>query len=128
MLFCLILSGKTAPAQELDPPSLLTKDFSRCMQNVDLGAMKNSQWLNCYQLELKRQDLLLNQTYQKLKAKLSAAQQNALIGGQKAWIAYRDGWCKFQSTLDVAPTPEINGLACLVDLTAEQVKKLKDSD
>ena len=124
----LLKAGAKAHAQDLDQPSLLTKDFTQCMKEVDLSAMKNSQWLNCYQLELKRQDAFLNREYQKLKAKLPATQQNALLGGQRAWINYRDAWCTFQGMLDLAPTPQINGVACLVDLTTEQIKKLKQSD
>ena len=128
MLVSLLLAGNMVQAHDFDPPTLLTKDFTLCMKNVDLGAMKNSQWLNCYQLELKRQDMFLNNEYQKLKVKLGPEQQKSLLAGQRAWIAYRDAWCKFQGMLDVAPTPEINGLACLVDLTSEQVKRLRDSE
>jgi uncharacterized protein YecT (DUF1311 family) len=120
----LLLMPVTAKAQERDA---LTKEFTQCMQEVDLSAMKNSQWLSCYQLEYKRQDKFLNLEYQKLKAKLPPAQHNALLAGQKAWLGYRDAWCQFQGGLDVAPTPQINGVACLVDLTAEQVKKLRES-
>ena len=121
------LATKPLLAQTQAQTSPLTPLFGQCMDAVDLGAMKISQWTVCYQAELKRQDQFLNAEYQLLKTRLAPSQHAPLLAGQRAWIAYRDAWCKFQGSLDQAPSPDINALSCLVDLTAEQTKKIKES-
>ena len=50
--------------------------YQKCMDSVDLGAMKNSQWAACAAQELKRQDVTLNAMAQMLrlhKGNVSAA-------------------------------------------------------
>jgi uncharacterized protein YecT (DUF1311 family) len=103
----------------------VTEAFTQCMSAVDLGAFKITQWTACHQAEFKRQDAALNAEYQNLRARLPSAQRAGLQNAQRAWLAYRDAWCQFEGTLDVAPSPDLNGLACRVDATAAQVRKLK---
>lgn len=101
--------------------------FSKCMEAVDFSAMKNSQFEACYRAELKVQDRRLNDEYKKLQSKTKAGSRAILTNGQKSWLSYRDGWCKYIGSVDAAPSPEVNYAACLVELTAEQVKRLQEA-
>ncbi len=60
-----ILLGMGAQAE-----SQPSADFEKCMENVDLSAMKNSQWGVCAAAEVKRQDVILNVEYKKLRIRL----------------------------------------------------------
>ena len=103
-----------------------TAQFSDCMDKVDLGAMKNSQWYACYTQELARQDKVLNAEYRALQGRIPAEAKDPLIKAQRAWIAYREAWCKLEQELPNAPGGEVNYQACLLDQTLLQINKLKD--
>ena len=51
-----------------------TAEYIACMGSVDYGAFKNSQWQECAQAELARQDVVLNTEYKKLRASVLAYQ------------------------------------------------------
>ncbi len=103
-----------------------TPQFTDCMDKVDLGAMKNSQWLACYTQELARQDKVLNTEYRALQGRIPPEAKDPLIKAQRAWIAYREAWCKLEQELPNAPGGEVNYQACLLDQTLLQINKLKD--
>jgi len=114
-----------ATAQTQDP-SGTSKAFQDCMDNVDLGALKNSQWSECYAAELARQDKALNTEYRALQSRIPTEARDLLVRGQRSWIAYRDGWCKLEAEMPHAPGGQVNYLACMVDQTVAQIKRLKD--
>jgi uncharacterized protein YecT (DUF1311 family) len=103
-----------------------TAQFTDCMDKVDLGAMKNSQWYACYTQELARQDKVLNAEYRALQGRIPPEAKDPLIKAQRAWIAYREAWCKLEQELPNAPGGEVNYQACLLDQTLLQINKLKD--
>ena len=107
--------------------SSTSKEMQTCMDNVDLGAMKNSQWAACYGAELKRQDAKLNDAYRLAQRSVPADAKDALLRAQRSWIAFRDTWCGYEAALPFAPGGEVNRLSCLVDLTATHEKKLRGS-
>jgi uncharacterized protein YecT (DUF1311 family) len=109
----------TAPAE--------TTEFRRCMDAVDLSAFKNSQWQGCYEAELKRQDAVLNAAYKTVQAAAAPEARALLVKGQKAWLAYREAWCRFEETTPNAPGGTVNYAACLVELTVAQIRRLKES-
>ena len=101
------------------------------MDAVDLSAFKNNQRLACYEAELKRQDAVLHDTYKKVR---TAADSRALLmlmmmmmTGQKACLAYREGWCQLEESTTNAPGGAVNYVACLMELTIAQIARLKDS-
>jgi len=100
--------------------------FQACMDKVNLGAMKNSQWYACYTQELARQDKVLNTEYRALQGRIPPEAKDPLIKAQRAWIAYREAWCKLEQELPNAPGGEVNYQACLLDQTLLQINKLKD--
>ncbi len=124
MLACVLLSTQlTSPAKaEAETP-----EFRKCMDAVDLSAFKNSQWASCYEAELKRQDRALNGAYQQIQKQAAPELKQALTKGQRAWLAYRDAWCTYEEQTPVAPGGSVNKMACLVDVTIAQIKRLKDS-
>lgn len=105
----------------------LSPQFSKCMEAVNLAAMKNSQFEACYRAELQVQDRRLNDEYKTLESKTKAKPRALLTNAQKSWMAYRDSWCKYVGSIDAAPSPEVNHVACLVELTVDRIKRLKES-
>jgi uncharacterized protein YecT (DUF1311 family) len=124
VLACVLLSAHVATPVRADGE---TPEFRKCMDAVDLGAFKNSQWASCYEAELKRQDRALNAVYQQIQKQASPELKQSLTKGQRAWLAYRDAWCAYEEQTPVAPGGIVNKMACLVDVTIAQIKRLKDS-
>lgn len=102
-----------------------TAQFTKCMNDVDLGAFKNSQWGACYEAELARQNKRLELEYKKLQAGYKKVDKKLLLVAKRSWMAYREEWCRYQEALPIAPTPYVNYRACLVDTTIEQINKIK---
>jgi uncharacterized protein YecT (DUF1311 family) len=126
LLFALLsLLALGAAAQAADKVKE-TPQFQACMDKVDLGAMKNSQWYACYTEELARQDKVLNAEYRDLQGRIPPDAKDALTKGQRAWIAYREAWCKLEQQLPNAPGGEVNYQACMLEQTLTQIGKLKD--
>ena len=105
----------------------LSPEFRKCMDAVDLAAFKNTQWTACYEAELKRQDSQLNAVYQKVQKAATPELKQALLKGQRAWLAYRNTWCSYEELTPVAPGGSVNKTACLVDLTIAQITRLKNN-
>ncbi|MCH2486358.1 MAG: lysozyme inhibitor LprI family protein [Erythrobacter sp.] len=103
-------------------------EFSNCMEAVDLGAFKNSQWLACHESALERFDSKLNRAYSSLQQKLSRDEDlKRLRTAQREWMGFRDSYCVFAGSLELGPTPEINRMACLIEITAEQAQRLEEA-
>ena len=117
---CLGITG----AQAESKPSA---QYQKCMDSVDLGAMKNSQWAACAAQELKRQDATLNAEYNKLRKALTAEQKEALTKAQKSWLKFREDWCRFEEVGPSAPGGEANYNFCVMELTNKQIDKIKES-
>jgi uncharacterized protein YecT (DUF1311 family) len=123
----LVNSGALSPLTSSAKEEADTPNFKKCMSEVDLVAFKNTQWTACYEAEWKRKDKELNSVYQKIKKGASPELKQALVKGQRAWIAYRDAWCSYEFLTPIAPGGYVNQAACLVDLTVAQINRLKDS-
>ena len=122
LAICLVVLFSTAlHADEIKE----TPEFRTCMDSVDLGAFKNTQWEACYAGELVRQDTVLNDTYRRLANSLDADARASLVTGERSWLAYRERWCGFESKTPMAPGGEVNLNACLLELTLKQINKLE---
>lgn len=95
--------------------------FDQCMENVDMAAFKNSQWAACAADEIKRQDVILNSEYKKLKSSLSAEQKDLLTKAQKSWLKFREDWCRFEEVSPSAPGGDANYNLCIMELTNKQI-------
>ena len=122
MLLLLVPGGSQAATARAE-----TTAFRRCMDAVDLSAFKTSQWQGCYEAELKRQDAVLNAAYKTVGAAAAPEARMLLVKGQKAWLTYREAWCRFEETTPNAPGGAVNYAACLVELTVAQIRRLKDN-
>ena len=121
LLVCLaVLFSTTSHAEEIKE----TPQFRTCMDAVDLGAFKNTQWAACYAEELVRQDTALNDTYRRLANSLDADAKASLVTGERSWLAYREHWCRFEAKTNMAPGGEVNRNACLLELTLKQINRL----
>jgi uncharacterized protein YecT (DUF1311 family) len=121
-LACLAVAAPAFAADKVKE----TPQFQTCMDNVDLGAMKNAQWYACYVEELSRQDKVLNTEYRALQGRIPPEAKDLLTKGQRAWIAYRDAWCKLEQELPNAPGGEVNFQSCMLEQTLAQINRLKD--
>jgi len=121
LIVCLVLLHSTAShAEEIRE----TPQFRTCMDAVDLGAFKTTQWAACYAEELVRQDTVLNDTYRRLANSLSADARASLVTGERTWLTYREYWCRFEGKTSMAPGGEVNRNACLLELTLRQINTL----
>jgi len=107
--------------------STLTPQYQKCLDNVDLGAMKNTQWATCTEEEIKRQDVILNAEYRTLMTYLSSGQRRALVTAQRSWLKFREDWCQFEKLGNTAPGGYANYSFCFLDMTVEQIKKIKSN-
>lgn len=122
-VFSSLCLGVTGAQAESKPSA----QYQKCMDSVDLGAMKNSQWAACAAQELKRQDATLNAEYNKLRKALTAEQKEALTKAQKSWLKFREDWCRFEEVGPSAPGGEANYNFCVMELTNKQIDKIKES-
>ena len=99
--------------------------FRSCMDNVDMSALKKTQWLACSSQEIKRQDAVLNAEYTRLKNALAPEQRAALIKAQRSWLRFRQDWCQLEAISDSAPGGEVNRQFCVIDLTDRQIQVLR---
>jgi uncharacterized protein YecT (DUF1311 family) len=87
----------------------------------------------CASIAYQNADRKLNQVYQQLLPKLSAARKQKLINAQQAWIKFRDSSCEFERSASEGGSmaPMIYGF-CLADVTEQRTKDLQryleDSD
>jgi uncharacterized protein YecT (DUF1311 family) len=102
--------------------------FQKCMDDVDLSAFKNSQWAACYEAELQIQDRRLNVVYQRVQRANTPELKQALLKGQRAWLIFRDAWCSYEEQTPYAPGGSVNKLACLMDITIDQIERLEPSE
>ena len=122
-VFSSLCLGVTGAQAESKPSA----QYQKCMDSVDMGAMKNSQWAACAAQELKRQDATLNAEYNKLRKALPAEQKEALTKAQKSWLKFREDWCRFEEVGPSAPGGEANYNFCVMELTNKQIDKIKES-
>ncbi len=116
-----VLFPATSQADEIKE----TAEFRACMEAVDLGAFKNTQWEACYAEEVVRQDTALNDTYRRLANSLDPDAGASLVVAERSWLAYRERWCRFEGKTPMAPGGEVNLKACLLELTLKQINKLE---
>ena len=126
-ILCSALFAGISPLSSAAKAETESPEFRKCMDGVDLGAFKNSQWTACYEAELKPRDRQLNAVYQKVQKAATPELKQALLKGQRAWMTYRDAWCAYEELTPVAPGGSINKAACLVDVTIAQITRLQNS-
>lgn len=102
-----------------------SNQYQKCMDSVDLGAFKNTQFSACAEKELKLIDRTLNTEYIKLRKNLSPEQKDFLTKGQRAWLQFREDWCRFEESHPSAPGGIVNYRLCLLEKTDRQISLIK---
>src|SRR5262249_37165403 len=105
----LLLTAHTAFAAQPD-----------CANATDQGTLTQ-----CANNSLKASDAKLNQTFRALQAKVSKPGKDKLQKAQRAWIAWRDAQCAFNTLGSNGGSVHAMAQAsCLDDLTQAQTKLL----
>lgn len=118
--------GWLAPAGVAMAEYRYSPQYETCMDKVDLGALKNSQWAACADQELKKVDAALNTYYRKLQQQLEPEQREALKKSQRAWLQYREARCSFEALGPVAPGGAASQSLCMLEMTAQKADYLRD--
>jgi uncharacterized protein YecT (DUF1311 family) len=80
----------------------------------------------CHRRETNVWDARLNARYKKLMATLSPAAAKGLKEAQRAWMAYRDAFCKaVMLTYEGGSMGMVSSAYCHMDLTAHQALRLE---
>jgi uncharacterized protein YecT (DUF1311 family) len=78
---------------------LLAAQPARAQMAACASAQTQTAMNACAMQEYQKSDAALNQVYDQLKAKLTDPKQQALLAAaERAWIAYRDGECGFETS------------------------------
>jgi hypothetical protein len=102
-----------------------SRQFADCMDGVDSGFLKNSQWLKCFESEFARQSQGLENEYKMLTSRLSPDVRRRVQRSKTSWMVFRADWCKVDAEFNKAPTPRINEVICLIDSTIEYAARLR---
>ncbi|MDD2609400.1 MAG: DUF1311 domain-containing protein [Giesbergeria sp.] len=120
-------------------PQLKIDNLDKCVDSIDYGAAKKSQLATCLEAEFLRQDKQLNFEYKRVRQSTSLREnlwnteittnelKKSLLNAQNSWLSYRDNWCRFKFDSASAEGPDVAQQTCLIDLTKEQISKLKDA-
>jgi uncharacterized protein YecT (DUF1311 family) len=104
---------------------LLTAHTAFAAQPDCASATDQATLTQCANNSLKASDAKLNQTFRALQAKVSKPGKDKLQKAQRAWIAWRDAQCAFDSS--GSSDGSVHGMvlaSCLDDLTKAQTKLL----
>jgi uncharacterized protein YecT (DUF1311 family) len=75
----------------LSPAAAQSANCAAAQTQADMNA--------CAAQQYQKSDAALNQVYAQLKAKLTdPQQQNLLVAAERAWVAYRDAECGFETS------------------------------
>lgn len=118
--------GWLAPAGVAMAEYRYSPQYETCMDKVDLGALKNSQWAACADQELKKVDAALNTYYRKLQQQLEPEQREALKKSQRAWLQYREARCSFEALGPIAPGGAASQSLCMLEMTTQKADYLRD--
>lgn len=100
----------------------MTKEYLTCL---DKASGVTAEMITCISAETKRQDVRLNENYNKLGSKLSANRKKALLEAQRAWIKFRDANCRFYYDPEGGSSARVAADECLLNATADRVRELK---
>jgi uncharacterized protein YecT (DUF1311 family) len=116
--------GAATSTQDLGPALEhlygLRHEYTLCLKNAQAAVSASR---NCMNAELNYQNKRLNMAYKALIDKLNVNYQAKLKSEEKIWIEYRDTHCA--SNLDGIDGPELDGLECTVEKTADQASDLE---
>jgi uncharacterized protein YecT (DUF1311 family) len=96
--------------------------LKKCMDSANTTA----DMVNCNAKEAKVQDTRLNKAYKTALAAQEGARKQQLQDVQRLWIKYRDANCGFAGSATGGTIDQVNGSACLLDMTQTRAQELED--
>ena len=97
-------------------------------ESCDTGSSSQADLNECYSNAYKKSDGELNALYKQITARLKddAATTKLLVAAQKAWVAFRDAECNFQTSGSAQGSvyPMVQSI-CLDGLTGNRINDLK---
>ena len=116
-LLVLAVASSTTSAADVTTP-----EFDACIKKS--GGV-TSAMMDCVNVETKRQDEKLNQSYQKLLASLKAARKAQLVDAQRAWLKYRELNCAFYDDGSGGTAAGLAANDCIMTMTAKRAGELE---
>ena len=116
-LLVLAVASSTTSAADVTTP-----EFDACIKKS--GGV-TSEMMDCVNVETKRQDEKLNQSYQKLLASLKAARKAQLVDAQRAWLKYRELNCAFYDDGSGGTAAKLAADDCIMTMTAKRAAELE---
>jgi uncharacterized protein YecT (DUF1311 family) len=98
-----------------------TPEFDACIKK---SRGVTSDLTDCVDVEKKRQDEKLNQSYQKLLTSLKPARRAQLVDAQQAWLKYRELNCAFYDDGSGGTTAGLAANDCIMTMTAKRAAEL----
>ena len=98
-----------------------TPEFDACIKK---SRGVTSDLTECVDLEKKRQDEKLDQSYQRLLASLKPARKTQLVDAQQAWLKYRELNCAFYDDGSGGTTAGLAANDCIMTMTAKRAAEL----
>ena len=99
-----------------------TPEFDTCIKKS--GGV-TSEMKNCVDVETKRQDEKLNQSYEKLLASLKPTRKTQLVDAQRAWLKYRELNCAFYDDGSGGTAAGLAANDCTMTMTAKRASELE---
>jgi uncharacterized protein YecT (DUF1311 family) len=116
-LLVLAVASSTTRAADVTTP-----EFDACIKKS--GGV-TSEMMDCVNVETKRQDEKLNQSYQKLLTSLKAARKAQLVDAQRAWLKYRELNCAFYDDGSGGTAAGLAANDCTMTMTAKRAGELE---
>jgi uncharacterized protein YecT (DUF1311 family) len=110
-----VAGASAAPAGAQHRPLTQRQDYSQENDICLTRARGDSQkMLNCNGAEIERQDLLLNEAYRTVMARLNPQQRIVLRDYERRWLALRDRQCAQESSARPGQIDEIAYSRCIL--------------
>ena len=117
VLLVLAVTWSTTGAADVTTP-----EFDACIKK---SSGVTSEMMDCVNVETKRQDEKLNQSYQKLLASLKAARKAQLVEAQRAWLKYRELNCAFYDDGSGGTAARLAADDCIMTMAAKRAAELE---
>lgn len=115
-----------APAAAADTSAIdarATPAYQTCVDRIE--GQTNTGANQCISVELKIQDVALNEAYRNLMAQLTPNQKVGLQKAQRAWIAFRDADCASRYSPDWGDYSSVTANRCVLERTIERTIDLE---
>lgn len=119
----LAIATPAAAAETSAIDARATPAYQTCVGRIE--GQTNAGANQCISVELKIQDVALNQAYRNLMAQLTPNQKVGLQKAQRAWIAFRDTDCASRYSPEWGDYSSVTASRCVLERTIERTIDLE---